>query len=246
MPQRSEGFGPATATDAVEQHHFGSRLLDPLAARHAWQRAHAEDLAGAASAGEVKGARKLGARHTATDLGEHLGDDWVLIHNLQTTAGPIGQLLLGPSGVVALTSLYLNATVICHGDKWHAEKPEKPEKTANHGQHPGNRDERGGHHHDREPTIELSLNDHDGRSPSVQLNQAADTLERFLRAAGVGLKVERAVLINHPRPGDDELHRPTVHVFSSTWDFRTWLHKLPKFLDRGQKRQVEVLISGGA
>src|SRR6266705_5855999 len=87
MPQRSQGFGPATTTDAVEQHNFGSRLLDPLAARHARQRAHAEDLAGAASTGEVKGARKLGARHAAADLQSRLGDDWVLVHNLRTTAG---------------------------------------------------------------------------------------------------------------------------------------------------------------
>jgi hypothetical protein len=234
--QRSEVFGPAADVDS-DQHRFG-RLLDPLAARHARQQAHNEDLAGAASASEIKGARKLGARHAASDLESRLGDDWVLVHNLQTTAGPISQLLLGPAGLIAMTSLYLNATVHCRGDKWHAEKELKARGA------PGERDDR--HGRNPEATLEMSLNDHDGRSPSAQLNQAADTLEKYLHVAGGQLKVERVVLINHPRPGEDELHRPTVHVFRSTSEFLGWLHKLPKFLDRGQKRQIENLISGGA
>lgn len=234
LGQRSQAFGPAVDDDS-DQHRFG-HLLDPLAARHARQRAHAADLAGSNSAGEIKGARKLGARHAASDLQSRLGDDWVLIHNLQTTAGPIPQLLLGPSGLIALTSLYLNATVHCRGDKWHAEKELKP-----HGPS-GELDQR----RQRDMTMELSLDDHDGRSPSAQLNQAADTLERYLRTAGAQLKVERVVLINHPRPGEDEFHRPTVHAFDSTARFLGWLHKLPNFLDRGQKRQLEELIKGGA
>jgi hypothetical protein len=232
LGQRSEVFGPASD----QEHHIGSRLLDPLAARHARQRAHAEDLAGSASAAEIKGARKLGARHAVTDL-QHLGDDWLLIRGLQTTAGPIGQLLLGSPGLIALTSLYLAATVHCRGDKWHAEKELKPRGL------PGDR----GEHHDRqhESTMEMSLDDPAGRSPSVELNQAADTLEGFLRSGGVQLRVERVVLVNHPRPGEDQWHRPTVHVFGSTSNFLSWLHKLPKILDRGQKRQIENLVVSG-
>jgi hypothetical protein len=229
--QRSEGFGPMTDADA-EPHRFGS-LLDPLAARHARQRAHAEDLAHAGTAGEVKGAVKLGGRHFATDLEGRLGDDWLLIHGLATSSGPVSQLLLGPAGLVALTSLHLNATVHCRGDNWHAEREVKP------GGHPGAHPGGGG------SSVEVSLDDHQGRSPSVALNQAADTLEKFLRSAGEQLRIERVVLINHPRPGDDHWHRPTVHVLGSTSDFLSWLHKLPKILDRGQKRQIEKLIMSG-
>ena len=230
--QQSQALGPA----ADQERHLGS-LLDPLAARHARQRAHAEDLAEAGGTGGIRGAVKLGGRHAATDLGERLGDDWLLIHAVSTTAGPINQLLLGPPGLVALTTLHLNGTVHCRGDKWHAEK------------HPEKR--------------EISLDDHQGRSPSVALNQAADVLEKFLRSNELqlgwqtpavrsadasprtALRVERAVLIHHPGPGEDQWHRPTVHAFGSTFDFLTWLHKLPKILDRGQKRQIEKLILSG-
>jgi hypothetical protein len=236
MPRQSEGFGPAAGADDG-QHHFGSRLLDPLAARHARQQAHAQDLAGATSAGEIKGARKLGARHAAADLQSRLGDGWVMVRNLQTTAGPIGQLLLGPAGLVAMTSLYLGATVHCRGDKWHAEKELKPKGPL------AGRDERHGLHH--EPTMEMSLDDHQGRSPSVQLNHAADVLEQVLRASGTQLRVERVILINHPGPAEDAIHRPTVHVFRSTSQFMDWLHKLPNVLDRGQKRQIENLFVSG-
>ena len=56
LGRRSEAFGPA----ADQEHHFGSRLLDPLAARHAKQPAHAEDLAEAGGTGGIRGAVKLG------------------------------------------------------------------------------------------------------------------------------------------------------------------------------------------
>jgi hypothetical protein len=232
MGQRSQVLGP----DADQGHRFGA-LLDPLAARHARQRAHAEDLAEAGGTGGIKGAVKLGGRHAANDLGERLGDDWLLIHGLYTTAGPISQLLLGRPGLVALTSLYLNATVHCRGDKWHAEKEAKS------GGRSGGLEDRSSQHHG--PGVEVSLDDRQGRSPSVALNQAADTLEKFLRPAGIPMRVERAVLIHHPGPAEDQWHRPAVHVFSSTFDFLTWLHKLPKILDRGQKRQIESLIVSG-
>ncbi len=125
----------------------------------------------------------------------------------------------------------------CRGDKWHAEKELKT------GGRAGGLEDRPGHHHG--PGVEVSLDDHQGRSPSVALNQAADALEKFLGPSGLNLRVERAVLVIHPGPGEDQWHRPTVHVFSSTFDFLTWLHKLPKTLDRGQKRQVEKLILSG-
>jgi hypothetical protein len=228
MGQPSQMLGPATGTE----HRFGS-LLDPLAARHARQRAHAEDLAGAAGSGDLKGAVKLGGRRASTDLGNRLGDEWLLVHGVHTTAGPISQLLLGPAGLVALTGLHLNATVHCRGDKWHAEKEVKP----------GGRDEPHGRPHGS--SVEVTLDDHQGRSPSVALNQAADVLEKFLRSAGLELRVQRAVLLNHPRPAQDQWHRPTVQIFGSAYDFVDWLHKLPKILDRGQKRQVEKLIVSG-
>ncbi|HET9897582.1 MAG TPA: hypothetical protein VFQ44_21830 [Streptosporangiaceae bacterium] len=215
---RPEFAGPATDAD---RQHFGSRLLDQLGARHARQLAHAEDQ-WMAKAGELKGARTVGARFAASDLREHLADDWVLFRNLRTAAGGIGQLLLGPGGLVAMTSMYLNAATHCHGDKWHAAFFDQP--------------------HER--TARLSLDDQDGRSPSQQLNQAADMLGQFLLAAGHQVRIERVILLNHPRSGEGSWHRPAVRVFGDTADFLTWLSKLPETLDPGQKRQLEVLLAG--
>ncbi len=231
LPARSAALGPATEPD---QQRIGSRLLDPLAARHARQLAHADDLR-AASAGELKSARKLGARYVVTDLESRLGDDWVLVRGLLTVGGGIGQVLIGPHGVIAMTSLHLDATVHCHGDNWRAEKPVRHD-------HGSKQDEHHGWHN--ETSTELSLDDQDGRSPSVQLNQAADVLEKFLHAAGPRFSVQRVILLNHPRLERGTWHRPTVNVLGSAADLLTWLNKLPKTLDRGQRRQIENLIAG--
>lgn len=202
MPARSQILGPGADPDKdPDQHHLASRLLDPLAARRARQLAHAEDLhaAGSTDANELKGARKSGAKWAASYLNGPLGDDWVMFRGYRNARGPIGGLLLGPRGLVAMTSLYLDAEVHCRGDKWHAEK------------RPGNAS--------GATPRELSLLDPEGRSPSVQLNQAADLLEEFLHTAGVRLKVQRVVLLNHPRQPESELHRPTVRVFDSRLEF---------------------------
>jgi hypothetical protein len=230
MPVRSELLGPE-AGDA-DQSHLRSRLLDPLAARRARQLAHADDLrsaGGGATSNDVRTARKAGGHRAAIDLNGPLGDDWVMCRGYQNASGPIGQLLLGPRGLVAMTSYFLDAEVHCRGEKWHAERPGRSREA-----------------NAREPKArELSLNDPDGRSPSTQLNQASDTLEKFLHAAGVQLSIERVVLLNHPKAWEGEWHRPSVHIFRSTFDLTTWLNKLPKVLDRGQKKQIENLISGG-
>jgi hypothetical protein len=207
----------------VDQHRLGSRLFDPLAARHARQLAHSEDLAGGADAAQVRTARRSGAKRATIDLDGPLGDDWIMFYGYRNASGPIGQLLLGPRGLIAMNSYCIDAEVHCRGDKWHAEKAIKGETRKR----------------------ELSLNDERGRSPSTELNQAADTLEKFLHAAGVQLSVQRVVLLNHSMGSEGERHRPTVQVFASAQDFLAWVNKLPKILDRGQKRQLQELIAGG-
>lgn len=217
-PPRSDLIGPATDAGG---HRFGSRLRDTLAARHASQLAHAED-ARLASAEVVKAARKSGAQHAVKSLAAELGDDWILVRGYQNSAGGIGQLLLGTHGVVAVTSLSLDATVRCHGDKWRAERVDK------NGQSLG----------------EINLDDRSGRSPSAQLNQAADELEKFLRSAGLQVTVLRAVLLNHFRSRVEDSHRPTAQIFTSHYELGDWLRKLPKVLDRGQRRKIEELLTG--
>jgi hypothetical protein len=215
--------GPAMSgpADDAGGHQFGARLRDTLAARHARQTAHAEDVR-AADADALRSARKAGGKHAVTFLSSLLADDWMMIRGYQNAAGGIGQLLVGNHGVVAMTSLHLDATVHCHGDKWRAERFD---------------------HHDGRSLGEIHLADRAGLSPSAQLNLAADALEHFLRASGVETSVLRVVLLNHPRSVLESSHRPTVAVFGSPYDLARWLKERPKILDRAGRRQIERLLT---
>jgi hypothetical protein len=221
-PFTSAFLGPE---DTSEQHQFASQLRDTLAARRAMKRARVQDLRSARppDAGAVRGARKAGAKYAASELHERLGDDWALFRGYRNSRGGIDQLLLGPSGLVAMMSIYLDAAVRCHGEKWHADKLGK----------------------DGQALGEIHLDDRAGRSPSVELNQCADELQELLRSAGVAAGVQRAVLLTHPRSRLESSIRPAVHIFTSTFDLVTWLHKMPKALDRGVRRSIEELITHG-
>ncbi len=213
---RSTLLGPESAP---EPHQFASQVLGIFAARQARKTAQSQDLrsGGQPGAETIRTARRTGAKHAVDDLGGRLGDDWVLLRGYHNAAGPIGQVLIGPSGVVAITSLHLDAAVHCHGDKWEAELA-------------------AGH----QP---VHLDDHDGRSPSTQLNQSADVLEQQLRSVGAIIGVQRAILLNHPAAREGKITRPTVRVFTSAADLAAWLHSLPKTLDRGAKRHLEELFT---
>jgi len=216
-------FGPdviGPATDPGE-HRFGSRLRDSLAARHASQIAHQEELR-MAEAQALRTARKTGGKHAVTYLGGELGDDWMMVLGYQNSSGGIAQLLVGNLGVVAMTSLHVDATVHCHGDTWRAEKID---------------------HHGGHSLGETHLVDQAGRSPSTALNQAADTLEQFLRSSGVDIKVHRVILLNHPYSRLDDSRRASVRIFASHYDLGKWLKELPKILDRAGRRQIERLFT---
>ncbi len=218
-PLGPEAINPAADPD---EHHFASRLRDTLAARHAQQAVHQEDLR-SAEGQALRTARKTGGKQAVTFLSSLLDDGWTMIRGYQNSSGGIGQLLLGAHGLVAITSLHLDATVHCHGDKWQADKID----------------------HQRESLVETHLVDQSGRSPSTQLNQAADTLEQFLRSSGVEIRVPRVVLLT--RSGSlGECRRSTVQAFASPYDLARWLKELPKVLDRGQRRKIEELVGGAA
>lgn len=216
MSSGPTAFGPA---DDAGEHHFASQLRDKLGARRASQQAHQQDMRGV-EVQALRSAKKAGAKNTLSNLS--LGDDWIMYRGYRNAGGEIHQLLLGPHGLVAMTSLYLDGRVHCHGDKWHVEK------FGRNGQELGHN----------------SLDDRQGRSPSAALHHAADVLEKTLHSAGHKLRVHRAVLLNHPKAFQSESHRPTVQVFTSSWDLVNWLNKTPKVLDRGGRHQIESLIGG--
>lgn len=214
-------IGPGADAD---EHRFASRLRDTLAARHAAQAAHAEDER-QVDAQTMRSLRKGGSKTALSFLPSLLDDGWTMIRGYQNSAGGIGQVLVSAHGVIAMTSLHLDATVHCHGDKWTAEKF---------------------NHSNGLRVSESHLLDGTGRSPSTQLNQAADELEHFLRSSGAEVKLQRVVLLNHPRSRVEESRRPSVQIFASPYDLARWLKELPKILDRGQRHKIEELVTGHA
>jgi|HubBroStandDraft_1064217.scaffolds.fasta_scaffold02729_5 hypothetical protein len=218
-PQAFGPVDPRLAADADDR-RFASRLRDTVGARRAREQAQLEDLRGS-DADTLREAKKAGAKHALTML--QLGDEWIAYHAYRNSGGEIHQLLLGPHGLVAMTSLHLDAIVHCNGDKWHAERVDR------NGQALGR----------------MSLDDHLGRSPSKALHEPADVLEKWLLSSGHHLVVYRAILLNHPSSFKGEWHRPTVQVFTSASGLVRWLNGTPEVLDRGGRRQIESLFGAG-
>ena len=215
-------FGPAVAPGPRQ---FTSRLKDTFAVRRARGLAHIEDLRSAAppDAEAIRKARALGERYVASELAECLGPDSTLFLGYQNSAGAIGQLLACRHGLVAMKSLFLNATVHCDRDDWRADRFDDFEQFLG----------------------ALSLDDRAGRSPSAQINQPADVLEEQLRAADMEIGVLRVIVLNHPRSRRGNCRRPTVEIFASTADFVTWLKKMPPILDRADLAEIEDVIVRG-
>ncbi len=135
-----------------------------------------------------------GEQLVASELSRVFGDEWVLFHGYRNRRGEIDHLLLGPRGLFAIEVKHRNATVYIDGDRWRYEKFDQW----------GNRVESG------------SIEDRTGRSPSMQVNDAADELERFLGTRGQGIQIARIVILNHPRSKVGGYRGLTVQVGTST------------------------------
>jgi hypothetical protein len=118
-----------------------------------------------------------GEELVASELGDVLGDEWTLVRGYRNRRGEIDELLLGPPGLFAIEIKTLNATVHVDGDRWRADKYDNY----------GNLVE------------QRVIADRKGRSPSVQLNEPADALERFLHARGQPVTIQRLVVLTHHR-----------------------------------------------
>jgi hypothetical protein len=163
-----------------------------------------------------------GEQAAAVEFGKTLGDDWTLFRGYRNRGGEIDQLLLGPRGLLAIEVKYRNATVHCDGDDWWYDKYDQY----------GNLVE-----------TDRPLTDRKGRSPSRQVNEAADRLEEFLRSRGPSVEIERVVLFNHPRSELGDTRNVTVHVATSTeWILRNVLKGSAPFLDATQLTRLEKLV----
>ncbi len=154
----------------------------------------AAPVAGTADREESIAAGIAGERQVAIELGRILDDDWVLFHGYRNRRGEIDHLLLGPRGLFAIEVKHRNATVYIDGDQWRYEKFDQWGNAVEHG----------------------SIEDRTGRSPSVQLNEPANELERFLRTRGQPAAITRVVVLNHPRSKIGRYRNLTVQVGTST------------------------------
>jgi len=171
-----------------------------------------------------------GEQQVAAGLGRALGDDWILLRGYRNRRGEIDQLLLGPRGLFAIEVKNLNATVYVDGDRWRADKYDNY----------GNLVE------------QRPIADRKGRSPSVQLNEPADDLERFLRTRGQPVPVQRVVVLAHRRSRLGTVRHPTVRVGTSA-DLLPLLGEQPGDqpgqgppaqapLGRGRRHEIQRLI----
>jgi hypothetical protein len=134
-----------------------------------------------------------GEQQVAAELGRALDDDWTLLRGYRNRRGEIDHLLLGPQGLFAIEVKNLNATVHVDGDRWRADKYDNY----------GNLVE------------QRVIADRTGRSPSVQLNEPADDLERFLREHGRRVTIQRVVILAHRRSKVGAAGHLTVRVGTS-------------------------------
>jgi hypothetical protein len=157
----------------------------------------------------------------AAYLGGVLDDGWTLLRGYRNKRGEIDGLLLGRKGVVAIEVKHLNGTVYCDGDDWWSDKYDKY----------GNLVER-----------EKRIADRGGRSPSVQLNEPASELERFLNSRGSPVSIQRVVLLTHPQSKVGPCRNQTVHIGISASTVTGLLRSLPPQLEAGQLAELERLI----
>ena len=81
-----------------------------------------------------------------------------------------------------------------------------------------------------------------GRSPSVQLNEPADDLERFLAGRGQPAEVQRVVILTHPRSRLGTVRNPTVLACPLAGYALDLAEASASRLDRAQRAAIADLI----
>lgn len=120
-----------------------------------------------------------------------LDDRWTIIAGYRAHRGEIDRILVGPKGVFAFEIKNLGGVIHCDGDRWWRDKTDRR----------GNVIER-----------DVPIVDNGGRSPSRQINDAADALERLLRKNGHDVAVVRLIVFTHPRAELGNIQQPNVHL----------------------------------
>jgi exonuclease VII large subunit len=131
-----------------------------------------------------------GEQLVADTLAEALGDEWTLLRGYRNGSGEIDQLLLGPTGLIAIEVKHRNATVFVKGDEWRFRKYDNYGNLVKEGR----------------------MTDRHDRSPSQQVKEAAAQLEGFLRRRGQELTIDPVVVLSHPNARIGQAEDLTVVV----------------------------------
>lgn len=169
---------------------------------------------------EMLTAGMAGERRVEADLGRALGDDWMLFRGYRNRGGEIDHLLVGPRGLFAIEGKHRNATVHVDGDRWTYDKYDRY----------GNLVEQG------------EMTDRGGRSPSMQVNQPADELEKFLRSRGQDVSIRRIVVLTHDRSQVGTSRNLTASVTNSTDVVLGLVSDSPIALNATRAAEIERLI----
>jgi nuclease-like protein len=183
-----------------------------------------QDAGAGRGAGDIP--RLDGERQVVADFGAVLADDWVLVRGYCNQRGEIDYLLLGPTGLVAMQTRHLNATVTCDGDKWLVTTTDGHGKDGN-----SKMAERG------------AFTDGRGRSPSVQLNEPADLLEQLLSSHCGKVSVLRVVLLTHQDAKLGRCENATVRITTSARELAFQLADMPPVIGAVQRARLEELIA---
>jgi len=170
---------------------------------------------------EILAAGVAGELYVEDRLAPAFGDDWVLFRGYKNRRGEIDSVLLGPGGLFAMEVKNRNATVHVDGDNWWCDKYDRY----------GNLVEQG-----------LRFADRSGRSPSREVNEPADELEKFLRSRRQPVSVRRAVILVHQRSELGTTRNLTVDVATSM-DWVIGAVKESRLtLEAGRRAELERLI----
>jgi Nuclease-related domain len=212
----------ARRDQARSQHRWWTWLRCAVAWRRERQRAPRRPATAmrASDQEEILTAGMAGEEMAAIGLGRLLGDDWTLLRGYRNRGGEIDQLLLGPGGLIAIEVKHRNATVHCDGDEWWFDKYDRYGNLVDQGR----------------------IRDRRGRSPSAQLNEPASLLEEFLRSRGCPARIERVVLLTHPRSRIGTCRNPTVRMATSADDIIELLRRSRSALDATRRARLQQLI----
>lgn len=117
-------------------------------------------------------------------------NEWVMVNGYKNRGGEIDSLLIGPEGVYAFEIKNINGDIMVDGDKWTRDKYDNYRNIIERG---------------------MPIHDKKGRSPSQQINHAADKLEKFLLSRNVSIeRVVRSVILSHKKASINQIKNNKV------------------------------------